>query len=412
MDRQAIEKITKESLEGAKKGDFWKREIFDKALDLMPLRHIISIVGVRRCGKSTLMKALVREVLQRTSEKNILYLNLEHPFFNQYKEHVRYLQEIYDIFRDGIDKRRKVFVFLDEIQFFDDWQVFVKWLYERDEAKIILTGSNSRLLSSELATLLSGRMLPLHMYPFSLQESGLSFDNYMEKGGFPEIVIYPSSQNLLAETYYKNILYQDVIPRFGIQNSRAMENLSFYLISNIGKELSYNTLKSISQLDDKTVKEYVSYLQDANLLFVLHNYDFSLKKLIGNKKKIYIVDPIFTQLSFKNSPDYGRLFENFIYMTLRRLEKDVYFHSNGGECDFLIKEGVKISRAIQVCYEFTPDNEEREIAGLVTALQKFELQEGFIVTHRQNRQKMVSGKKIRIISVSAFLRKFGMDSEN
>ena len=118
-----------------------------------------------------------------------------------------------------------------EIQFFKDWQVFVKYLYEKNLAKIILTGSNSKLLSSELATILSGRTLPVFVYPFSLKESKLEFNKYLLDGGFPEIVLNNSAKKILAENYYKNILYQDVIPRFGISNSYALENLSFYLIS-------------------------------------------------------------------------------------------------------------------------------------------------------------------------------------
>ena len=412
MDSNIILQLIKTAIIDAQKGTFRKRDIFNKAIELLPLKQILSIVGVRRCGKSTLMKELVRKSLTQTSESNILYLNLEQPFFNQYKNDVKNLQKIYEIFLEKADKRKKIFIFLDEIQFFNDWQVFIKWLYEKNVAKIVLTGSNSRLLSSELATLLSGRTIPLHVYPFSLSESKLSFDKYLLNGGFPEVILNPKSKAELAETYYRNILYQDVIPRFGIKNSSAMENLSYYLISHSGKEISYNTLKSISRLDDKTIKEYISHLQDANLIYVLHNYDFSLKKLIGNKKKIYLVDPLFSQLSFKNSPDNGRMFENFIYMSLKRFQYDLYFHQNGGECDFIIKEGYKISVLIQACYKLNEDNKSREIKGLLSAMKKFGLNKGFIVTKNQDESTKIGRNIIEIISVKTFMKKFGMYSEN
>lgn len=412
MDEEIILRIVKDNINLAKKGNFRQREIFKKAVSYLPLKQILSIVGVRRCGKSTLMKELVRVALKETSENNILYLNLENPFFNQYKSDVNNLQNIYYIFKKQINPKKKVFIFFDEIQFFNDWQVFIKYLYEKNEAKIILTGSNSRLLSSELTTLLSGRTIPLYVYPFSLKESKINFDNYLLDGGFPEIVLNNASKKILVETYYKNILYQDVIPRFGIKNSLAIENLSYYLISNIGKEISYNTLKSISHLDDKTVKQYISYLQDANLLYVVNNYDFSLKKLIGNKKKIYLVDPVFTQLSFKNSPDYGRLFENFIYMFLKRLEKEIYFYKNGRECDFILKDGLKINSAIQVCYEFNNKNKEREIKGLINAMNKFNLNEGLIVTKDQNYELLIENKKIIILDIIKFTQELGINSEN
>ena len=411
MDPEQILSIIKENLLLAQKGRFRKRSIYLNAIKLLSLKQILAIVGVRRCGKSTLMKELVRVALNEVPNNNILYLNLEHPFFNQYKADVNNLQKIYSIFKKQINPGKKIYLFLDEIQFFNDWQVFVKNLYEKNEAKIILTGSNSRLLSSEFATLLSGRIIPLKMYPFSFKESKIKFKEYLLNGGFPEIVLEKESKKLLAEVYYKNIIYQDVIPRFGIKNSLAIENLSLYLISNIGKEISYNTLKSISHLDDKTAKQYISYLEDANLLYVVNNYDFSLKKLIGNKKKIYLVDPIFTQIAFRSSPDYGRLFENLVFMFLKRAEKDIYFHMNGGECDFILKQGLKINTLIQACYDLTKDNKQREISGLISAMDKFSLNKGFIVTMDKTEKIEINGKKIEVITINEFMDKFGMDSE-
>ncbi len=412
MDSTEIFSIIDESLEIAKQGIFRTRNALSEGLALLSSKHILSIVGVRRCGKSTLMKELVRVALNETAEENILYLNLEHPYFNQFKGEVDNLRKIYDIFKEKVIPGKKCFVFFDEIQFFKDWQVFIKSLYEKNEAKIVLTGSNSRLLSSELATLLSGRAIPLIMYPFSLQEASVNLDQYLVNGGFPEVVLNEGAPKLLAEMYFKNILYQDVIPRFNIQNTLAMENLSYYMLSQAGKEISYNTLKSISRLDDKTAKLYTSYLQDANLLYVISNYDFSLKKLIGNKKKVYLVDPLFTLLSFKHSPDSGRLFENYIFMVLKRIGKDIYFHQNGGECDFLIKDGLNITSAIQVCHDLSDINRKREIKGLLSALVKFDLHEGYIVTREQNETIEMEGKSIFVVDESKFREKFGIDSGN
>lgn len=410
MQKEPIYTLLEESIQLAKKGTYKPRQVIEKAKSYLNEKHILSLVGVRRCGKSTIMKELVREALTQTSESNILYLNLEQPFFNQYKQDVHNLQKIFDIFYEKADKRKKLFIFLDEIQFFSDWQIFIKSLYEKNMAKIVLTGSNSKLLSSELSTILSGRTISLHVYPFSLKESKSSLDTYLTQGGFPEVLDSPKLAKELAETYYKNIIYQDVIPRFNVKNSLAMENLSFYLVSNIGKEISYNTLKSISQLDDKTIKEYISYLQDANLLYVLHNYDTSLKKLIGNKKKIYLVDPLFTTLSFKNSPDKGRLFENLVYMELKRLGFDIYFHKNGSECDFILKKGVDIISAIQVCYELHEDNLQREIRGLQSAMDSFNIEEGIVVTVKQS---SISLPDTMIeLSLVNLLDKFGTNSEN
>ena len=406
MNEAEIFNIIAENIKIAKQGVFRSREANQKAQELLPQKHILSVVGVRRCGKSTLMKELVRLALLETEESNVLYLNLEHPYFNQFKHDVYKLQLIYNIFKSKVVADKKCFVFLDEIQFFKDWQVFVKSLYEKDEAKIVLTGSNSRLLSSELASMLSGRTIPLMLFPFSIDEANVNFDNYLIDGGFPEILEYPESKMALAEMYYKNILYQDVIPRFDIKNVPAMENLSFYLLSQAAKEISFNSLKAISHLDDKTAKEYISYLQDANLLYVISNYDFSLKKLIGNKKKVYLVDPVFAHLAFKTSPDIGRLFENFVFMTLKRSGRTVYFHQNGGECDFIIKTGMQITEAVQVCYSLSDQNFKREKAGLLSAMSKFNLQEGFLITKDHVELLQINGKTIHILNQTEFRNRF------
>ena len=129
MDQEIILRLISESIKDAKKGTYTDRTIFKKALKFFPLKQILSIVGVRRCWKSTLMKELVRVALKITSKNNILYLNLEQPFFKQFKEDVQNLQKIYKLFLENADKRKKIFVFLDEIQFFNDWQIFIKWLY-------------------------------------------------------------------------------------------------------------------------------------------------------------------------------------------------------------------------------------------------------------------------------------------
>ena len=411
MDKETILSIISQNIKLAKKGKYQKRDILSKAKELLDVKHILSLVGVRRCGKSTILKELVRTALKKTASSNVLYLNLENPFFNQYKGDVLNLERIYEIFLGQCDKKQKIYAFFDEIQFFSDWQVFIKHLYEKNQAKIVITGSNSRLLSSELATLLSGRAIPLYVYPFSIEEAKTTLNVYLQNGGFPEVVLKLGDKNQLAEIYYKNILYQDVIPRFSVQNILAIENLSYYLLSNFGKEISYNTLKSISQLDDKTAKQYISYLQDANLMYEIQNYDFSLKKLIGNKKKIYLVDTLFANLGFRNCPDYGKLFENYIFMVLKRAGFEIYFHQNGGECDFVLKQGAKISNCIQACYKLTKQNKNREIEGLLSAMKKFSIKSGYIVTTNHTEELVIENLKIHILKEKEFRKKLGITAE-
>ncbi|MDD9953495.1 MAG: ATP-binding protein [Candidatus Woesearchaeota archaeon] len=393
-----IEIIKEQRAQLFEKEHLTQRAAFAQLLDLYVLKHIIALIGVRRCGKSTLMKQLARHLLNNTPEENILYLNLENPHFNQHSNDITYLAELYNTFRQHANTKKQLYIFLDEIQFFTDWQVFVKDLYERENVKIIITGSNSHLLSGELATLLSGRMIPLYLYPYSFTEQKNKLPTYLERGGFPEVQSAKKNHvKLLAETYYKNILYQDVIPRFNIRHSKAIEELSYYLLSNIGKELSYSTLTNIADLNDKTVKLYISYLEDANLLYTITNYDPSLKKQLGNKKKVYAVDPLFVNfLGFNVSPNYGRLLEQAVYLELRRRGDDVYFFKNGIECDFVTKRMHTVTGCIQVT-KTLHKNKERELRGLLVAMEKFKVKEGTIVTESTEMTLREQGKKIIVV---------------
>jgi len=386
-----------------------RRKALDRLVSLLPLNQIISIIGVRRCGKSTLMKELIQHILDNglTSKENILYLNLENPYFNQFKDDVSYLAEIYKEFKKTVKHGEKIFVLFDEIQFFKDWQVFVKDLYEKKEAKIILTGSNSKLLSPELATLLSGRSIGIHLYPYSYREFVKASKNsellkYLDKGGFPEVSSIEGRDTikLVVENYYKNIIYQDVIPRFNIKNSLEIENLSYYLLSNASKEVSYHTLMQISKLDDKTIKQYVSYLEDANLLYTIYNYDSSLKKQIGNKKKVYAVDSsLVNYLGFSNSRNFGRILENTVFIELKRRENEIYFYNNNKlECDFLIKNGNKITECIQVTQSMEDEKtRKREVDSLKRTLDYFKLTKGTIVTEKEKETITISGKTIDVV---------------
>ncbi len=396
------------------------REKLSDIISLLPLNQIVSIIGVRRCGKSVLMKEIIEYILKQklTCKENILYLNLENPYFNQFKDDISYLSKVYQEFKKAINPKRKLFVFFDEIQFFKDWQVFVKWLYEKKEAKIVLTGSNSKLLSSELTTLLSGRSIGIRLYPFSYREftkaTKPDFYSYLEKGGFPEVVVLTSKDQikLIVENYYKNIIYQDVIPRFGIKNSLEIENLSYYLLSNTGKEMSYNTLKQISKLDDKTIKQYLSYLEDANLLYVISNYDPSLKKQIGNKKKVYSVDLSFVNfLGFSVSSNFGRKLENAVFIELKRRGKEVYFFKNDGyECDFIVKKGYKIIECIQVTKSLEEDStKEREINSLLSAMEYFKLKEGRVITEKEKETIKIKGYLIKAIPFVEWVQKIKGD---
>jgi len=407
------------------------RVVLADLVKYLDIRQIVALIGVRRSGKSTIAKQLVKFLIKekKVNPKNILFLNLESPALNRFKSDPGNLQKIFDEYLELAEPKGKIFVFLDEAQFFSDWQVFVKSLYERGGVKFFITGSNSRLLSAEMATLLSGRSIAKSIYPFSFREmAGIRkieigdrmeiirnegklkkvFGEYLKNGGFPEIVLEKSGEikkEILAN-YYKNILYQDIVPRFEVKKTKEIENLLLYLFSNIGQGYSYNSLAGFLKMNDKTVKEYIGFFEKSFLLFEISNYQYSLKKQENYPKKAYAIDNGFiSAVSFSFSENYGRFLENAVFLGLLEAGKEIYYHFEKHECDFVVKKGRKITEALQVTKILDNNNEKRELAGLLEAMEKFNLKEGLIITESHEEERKIKGKKIKIIPAWKWLLK-------
>jgi len=392
-------------------------------------RQVIAIAGVRRCGKSTTVKQLINFLIsdKNVNPKNILFLNLESTLLNEFKSNPDNLRKIYEEYLVLVKPKGKIYIFLDEAQFFADWQVFVKELYEKGGVKFFITGSNSQLLSAEMATLLSGRSIIKKIYPFDFQEMAQIkeidfgkkveiienelkfkrlFSGYLKYGGFPEIFLEKEKEirNEILANYYKNILYNDIIPRFGVKNTKEIESLLLYLFSNIGQRYSYNSLSKSFSVIDKTIKEYIGFFEKSFLLFEISNYQYSLKKQENYPKKVYAIDNGFIKISsFSFSENYGRFLENTVFLNLQKKEGKVYYYQGNNECDFIIERGKKVVEAIQVSKELNSRNEKREISGLLEAMKEFNLKEGLVITENQEEEKMIDGKKIKIIPVWKWL---------
>lgn len=404
-------------------GAGFPRVVITDLVKYLNIRQIVALIGVRRSGKSTIARQLINFLIKekKVNPKNILFLNLESPLLNRFKSDPENLQKIFDEYLELIEPKGKIFVFLDEAQFFSDWQVFVKSLYERGGVKFFITGSNSRLLSAEMATLLSGRSITKNIYPFNFREmAGIRkikigdrteiirnegrlkkvFGEYLKDGGFPEIVLEKRKEikkEILAN-YYKNILYQDIVPRFEVKKTKEIENLLLYLFSNIGQKYSYNSLAKFLKMNDKTVKEYIAFFEKSFLLFELSNYQFSLKKQENYPKKAYTIDNGFiSAVSFSFSENYGRFLENAVFLGLLEAGKEIYYYFGKHECDFVVKKGGNITETIQVTKILDNKNEKRELRGLLEAMEKFNLKEGMIITEAQEEERKIKGRKIRII---------------
>lgn len=358
------------------------------------------ITGVRRCGKSTLLLQL-----SKTGFNNIFYLHFEDTrlvgFENQ--DFTRLAAEIAD--------RKPEVILFDEIQIIEHWELFVRQLLD-DGYKIVITGSNASLLSKELGTKLTGRHLPVELFPFSYKEY-LSFselestqetaETYNKTGGFPEYL--KSSDGFVLNQLLEDILYRDIAVRYGVRNIKALKQLAVYLISNIGKPVSASKLTALFDISAaSTLLEYFTYLENAYLVQFVPQFSYSLKKQIRNMKKVYTMDMgLFTENSIVFTDESGRRLENTVFLHLRRQYKEIYYFSEKGECDFIAMDKGKPAAIIQVCHELQADNLPRELNGLTEAMDLFSVKKGTIVTLNQTDYIQAGHRNIEVVGLKEFL---------
>jgi predicted AAA+ superfamily ATPase len=226
----------------------------------------------------------------------------------------------------------------------------------------------------------------------------------MNDGGVP--IFLKTNDISYLHQLLRDILYRDIIARHGIRNGKIVEELTLYLISNIAKPYSLNGLKKIFNLGSaNSVSDYVSWLEDSYLFFTLPRFSWSLKSVSVNQKKIYSIDTGFAQAnSLSFSSDKGRLFENMIYLSLRRKFNDLYYFSDKGECDFVVKEKAKVTQVVQACFDLNSDNLQRELNGLKEAMDFFSLKEGTIVTMNQTDEFVQGDRRIQVVTANDWLK--------
>jgi predicted AAA+ superfamily ATPase len=382
-----------------------ERDVLEKVSGLLKLPHVLVISGMRRSGKSTLLKEIRNNFFR---DKQVYYLNFEDERLIGFSAGDFNL--LYETFIELFGKHR-VF-FFDEIQNIEGWEHFVRRMYDKG-FKFVITGSNSSLLSRELGSKLTGRYVGVELFPFSFgeflkfrnipvsekpltEERGLirgAFNEYLEKGGIPEYLRFENSE--LLKTLYDNILYRDILVRYGLGEEKAFRELALYLFSNYTSEINYSKLQKLLGLGSaNTVKNYVGYLENSYMVFTIPRYDYSLKKQIYSPKKVYVIDSAFINLvSFKFSRDRGKLLENLVFLELKRRNREVYFHKGKQECDFIVTENKQPVEAIQVSVSLD-DNREREYGGLLEALEAYDLDSGLILTESDEFEEVSRGKTI------------------
>lgn len=398
------ELIIEQKNEFERDADLVRRNALDNIAEYLELPHILIISGLRRSGKSTLLKEIHKEFFK---DELIYYFNFEDERLIDFTASDFNL--LYETFVELMGTG-KIF-FFDEVQNVKGWELFVRRMYDRG-FKFIITGSNSSMLSKELGTRLTGRYIGIELFPFSFTEFlrfnsnqvldtmltedraivKRHFHEYLQHGGIPEYLIYHN--DLILKTLYDNILYKDIFARYGLNDEKALKELSFYLFSNYGNEISYNKLRLMLGVSINTVKNYLGYLENSYLVFSVPRYDYSVKKQIYSPRKVYVIDTgLITITSFRFSRDLGKLLENLVFIELRRRNCETYYHKEKHECDFIIREYNTVTGAIQVTASLK-ENREREYDGLMEALNRYDLDEGLILTEDEEFEDISRDKKI------------------
>lgn len=373
------------------------------------------ITGPRRVGKST-------QALLMLKDKNFAYLNFDNKeLLDGWDANLvmRTLDEVYPNYE---------YILLDEVQNLDQWDLWVSELYRRGK-NLIITGSNAKMLSSEMATVLTGKYLQVSMLPFSLAEffewnkfdlhapqedraeATILLDDYLHNGGYPETVASrPLTQGYL-DTLFDSIVWKDVVKRHNIRNTSDLNNLAMYLVSNFCNLVSANDLtKELGFSSVSTVQKFMDYLHEPYLFYYLPRYNNKLKLMKKASKKVYVVDNGFVKAkAFSLSDNFGRLLENQVFIELIRRGYDTertmfYYRSrNDKEVDFVLREGTHIKCLVQVCYDMSSEKvAKREVNSLIECAGELKCNTLVIVTNNDERVIEKDGYTIKVIPVSKF----------
>ena len=379
---------------------------------LLSSKQIKLITGPRRSGKSTQALLMLRG-------KNFAYLNFDdNALLSRWDEELvmAMLSDVYPGYE---------YLLLDEVQNLDNWDLWVSKLY-RNGVNMVITGSNAKLLSSEMATVLTGRYLQVQMYPFSLgeffdyfqlhssrsevktQQLKQAQDDYLRNGGYPETVEARSITQSYLSTLFDSIVWKDVAKRHKVRNVTDLNDLAMYLVSNFCNPLSYNDVATDLGLSSvSTTKKYMGYLNEPYLFFYLPRYNNKLKLMKKAPQKVYLVDNGFVAAkAFSLSENLGRLLENQVFVELLRrgydTEKSLFYYRsrNDKETDFVTRNGNRIESLIQVCYDLSsPKTEKREVDSLIECAGELKCNNLYIITWDEERTIEKDGYVIQVVPV-------------
>ena len=349
--------------------NYWNRELppivprttYDaKIASYLQKDEVTVLKGIRRCGKSTLLLNQIKTLMFCGVEsKNILFVNLEDPRFVNHLD-VKLLSQIKDVYLEYLAPTTKPYIFLDEVQNIPFWEKWVNKEYELKLSHLAITGSNSSMLSGEIASTLSGRYLSVEVSPLSFLEFlefrqikistkldfvnkkielSRAFEEFIKYGGFPKVLEYDAKEKKeLLLTYKDSILLKDIVARYKLKNFTTLEEIASYLLANTGIIQSTSKIKNNFKISFDMASDYVEYLKNAYMIYEVKKFDYSLKKQNLNDRKYYAAD-----LGLANLYRVGNLqfrgddLETIVYLELLRRGYKVYYYktSSNQEIDFL-----------------------------------------------------------------------------
>ena len=397
-----------------------ERSCFEKYKAYTESAQVKVIMGIRRCGKSILSYQLLKD-------KPFAYINFDDE--NLANLAAEDLNDVLEVFYEAYGDFKHIL--LDEIQNIAGWELFVNRL-QRQGFNVIVTGSNAHLLSRELATHLTGRNMPLELFPFSFREfikyhgvavknadllstkeRGLlkkKLEDYVSTGGFPEVVKDPANKKIYLQSLYSDILNKDIIIRYKIKFSKTLREMANSLMSDTASHVSFNKIKNMFSLKSvHTALNYLSFLEESFLFFLVPRFSYKAKERAIATRKIYAIDTgMIGALSVSFSRNIGKIYENMVFLELARrmAQSEIYYwqdiHQN--EVDFVVKEGRNIKELIQVCYDTgNYDTKKREVSALLKSGKELKCRKLTVITDDYEALESADGRKIKFIPLWKWL---------
>lgn len=412
--------------------NFWERRqdsgiarsyYVNEALTYLKTNKIVTITGIRRAGKSFIARQIAAAFVNKA--KDSLIINFEEARFEESLDK-NFLVKVYDAYLSMLKPDKKPLIILDEIQEVEEWEKFARSVNEKGEAFLVVTGSNTEIMSQEFATLLTGRTLAIEVFTLSfaeflkfrgvevksefelLQKTGVIselFNEYSSFGGFPEVVLQGERELKLKvlRSYYEDIVNKDIIKRCRIRRIDKLERIAFYYITNFSSQITFNRIGKFLKLSEKIVEIYSKCIESSKLIFFIKRFSSSIKEQENSPRKIYLTDIGLHQISnVLFSDKISKIYENIVAIELVRRTRNghgrnlFYWKDYASrEVDFVVKEGMLVKELIQVCYDAeNQKTKEREIKSLLNAMKQFKLSKALVITEDCCKEEEIEGKKI------------------